>query len=99
LLYKGIPLPFEETGKPIGGALLPATFFSVLLITASILGFAYILHKTGFSLGLIPKTRNDWLDVLIFFVFLTSGITVWYFPIFFLPLVITGIYLLVGQLS
>ena len=92
-------MPFGETAKPIGAALLPATFFNVLLITANIFGFAYILHKSGFDLGLIPKTRNGWLDVVVFFVFVTSFIAVWYFPIFFLPLAITGLYLLVAQLS
>jgi len=99
LLYRGIPVPFGETAKPIGAALLPATFFNVLLIAANIFGFAYILHKFSFDLGLIPKTRNDWLDILVFFVFVISSMAVWYFPIFFLPLVITGLYLLIGQLS
>jgi len=99
LIYRGIPVPFGETAKPIGAALLPATFFNVLLITANIFGFAYILHKSGFDLGLIPKTRNGWLDVVVFFVFVTSFIAVWYFPIFFLLLAITGLYLLVAQLS
>lgn len=99
LLYGGIPLPFSETAKPIGGALLPATFFNLLLIVANAFGFAYLLHKTGFKLGVIPTTRNEWVDVLVFFIFLISGVAIWYFPIFFLPLVITGIYLLVSQLS
>lgn len=99
ILYRGIPVPFEETAKPIGAALLPASFFNVLLIAANIFCFAYILYKAGFNIGVIPKTRSDWLDVLAFFVFVVSGIAVWQFPIFFLPMLITGIYLLVGQLS
>jgi len=99
LLYRGIPVPFGETAKPIGAALLPATFFNVLLIAANIFGFACILHKAGFNLGLIPKARNDWLDLVAFFIFLISGLAMWYFPIFFLPLVITGLYLLIGQVS
>jgi len=99
LLYKGIPVPFAETGKPIGAGLVPATFFNILLIAANVFGFAYILHKAGFDLGLTPKTRNDWSDVLAFFIFLISGVAVWYFPIFFLPLAITGTYLIMGQLS
>jgi len=99
LIYKGIPVPFGETGKPIGAALIPASFFHVLLITANIFGFAYILHKAGFNVGLLPEKRNDWLDVLALLIFSISGIAVWYFPIFFLPLAITGIYLVACQLS
>lgn len=99
LLYRGIPVPFGETAKPIGGALLPATFFNVLLIAANVFAFAYLLRKFGFDLGLFSKTRNDWLDVLIFFIFLISGMAMWYSPIFFLPLLITGLYLFMGQVS
>jgi len=99
LLYGGIPVPFGETAKPIGAALIPAAFFNSLLIAVNIFGFAYILYKAGFNIGLIPTVRNDWLDVLAFFVFLTSGMMIWYFPVFFLPLAITGLYLLVGPLS
>jgi len=92
-------LPFGETGKPIGAALIPAAFFNVLLIAANAFGFAYILYKAGFNVGLIPQKRNDWLDVVAFFIFLVSGLAMWYFPIFFLPLAITGTYLIMGQLS
>jgi len=99
LLYRGIPLPFGETAKPIGAALLPATFFNVLLIAANIFGFAYILHKAGLNLGLVPKTRNDWLDVLAFFIFLISGIAMGYAPIFFLAFLVSGVLLVAGQLS
>jgi len=99
LLYKGIPAPFEETAKPIGAALLPATFFNILLIAANVFGFSCILHKAGYDLGLIPKTRNDWLDFLVFFIFVISGMATWYFPIFFLPLAIAGLYLLMDLLS
>ena len=70
-------MPFGETAKPIGAALVPAAFFNVLLIAANILGFAYILDKAGFNLGLLPKTRNDWLDVLIFFIVLMPGMAMW----------------------
>jgi len=99
LLYRGIPLPFIETGKPIGGALIPAAFFNVLLTVANVFGFAYLLQKSGFDLGLIPKTRNDWLDIMVLLTFLMSGVAMWYFPIFFLPLVITGLYLVTAHLS
>ena len=99
MLYREIPVPFTETGKPIGAGLLPATFFNVLLIAANVFGFAYVLQKAGLNLGLIPKTRDGWLDTIVLFTFLVSGMAMWYFPVFFLPLVITGIYLVVGQLS
>jgi hypothetical protein len=92
-------LPLGETGKPIGAALIPAAFFNVTLIATSVFGFAYILHRAGFNVGLIPQRRNDWVDVIVFFIFLISGLATWYSPIFFLPLLITGIYLLVGQPS
>jgi len=99
LLYRGIPVPFKESGKPIGGVLLPATFFNVLLIAADIFAFAYLLHKAGFNLGLIPKTRNDWLDVLVFFIFLVSGMLMWYIPICFLAFLISALFLAAAQLS
>lgn len=94
-----MPVTFGETGKPIGAALVPATFFNVLLIVANILGFAYILDKAGFNFGLIPKTRNDLLDILVFFIFLVSGLAMWYIPIFLLAFLISGILLVVAQLS
>jgi len=92
-------VPFKSSGSPIGGAFIPATFFNVLLIVANIFGFAYILHKAGFNLGLMPKRRNDWLDIIVLFTFLISGMAIWYIPIFFLPLAISGLCLLIGQLS
>lgn len=79
--------------------MLPAAFFNVLLILANILCFGYILHKAGFSLELIPKTRNDWLDVLTLFIFLMSGLAMWYIPIFLLAFLISGVLLVAGQLS
>jgi len=99
LLYRGIPVPFKESGKPIGAVLLPATFFNVLLIATNILVFAYLLHKAGFNLGLVPKTRDDWLDVLAFFIFLISGMAMWYAPILLLTFLISGVLLVAGQLS
>ena len=99
LFYRGVPVPFGETGKPIGAALVPATFFNVLLIAANILGFAYILHKAGFNVGLLPKTRNDWIDLLAFFIFLISGMAMWYAPILLLTFLISGVLLVAAQLS
>jgi len=99
LFYGGIRLPFSETAKPIGGALLPATFFNLLLIAANIFGFAYILLKVGFDFGLTPKTKRDWLDVLVFFVFLISGMAMWYIPILFLAFSVSAVVLVAGQLS
>jgi len=97
--YRGLPVPFGETAKPIGAALVPATFFNVLLIAANIFGFAYVLHKAGFNLGLLPKTRNDWLDVLAFLIFLISGMVMWYVPFFLLTFLISGVLLVAGQFS
>jgi hypothetical protein len=97
--YTGIPLPFKSGINPIGGILLPATFFNVLLIVANIFAFAYILHKAGFELGLIPKTRNDWLDVIVFLIFLISGMGIWYTPIFLLAFLVSGLVLVTLQLS
>jgi len=99
LLYGGIPVPFKEGGKPIAGVFLPATFFNVLLITANVFCFAYLLHKVGFDLKVVPKTRNDWLDVLVFFVFSISGIAMWYIHAFFLAFLVSGVLLVAGQLS
>jgi len=94
-----MPVPFKETAKPIGGVFIPATFFNVLLIAANVFGFAYILHRAGFKLGLVPKTRDGWLDVLAFFIFLISGMAMWYIPIFFLAFLVSGLLLVAGQLS
>jgi len=99
LFYRGLPARFGETGKPIGAALVPATFFNVLLIAANILGFAYIFNKAGFNFGLIPKTRNDLLDILVFFIFLVSGLAMWYIPFFFLAFLISGVILVAAQQS
>jgi len=99
VFYTGIPLPFKANSNPIGGIVLPATFLHVLLIVANIFGFAYILQKAGFELGLIPKTRNDWLEVIILFAFLISGMAMWYLPILFLAFLISGLLLVTVQLS
>jgi len=97
--YRGIPLPLTETSKPIGAALLPMAFFNTLLIVANIFAFAYILHRMNIETGLIPKNRVEWLDTSAFLIFLISGIGLWYFPILLLPLLITGIYLIIHKLS
>jgi len=99
LFYTGISTPFKATFNPIGGALLPATFFHVLLIAANVFGFAYVLQKVGFDLGLTPKTRNDWLEVTVIFTFLISGMAMWYLPILFLAFLISGLLVVAVQLS
>jgi len=99
IFYTGIPLPFKANSNPIGGIILPATFLHVLLIAANIFGFAYILQKFGFDLGLTPKTRNDWLEVIVIFTFLISGMAMWYLPILLLAFLISGLLVVAVQLS
>jgi len=99
VFYTGIPVPFKTTINPIGGILLPATFFNVMLVVANLFGFAYLLRKAGFEVGLIPKPKNDWLDIIVFFTFLISGVGMWYIPVLLLPFLISGLLLVTVQLS
>ncbi|MBS7657640.1 MAG: hypothetical protein QXL69_03575 [Candidatus Bathyarchaeia archaeon] len=100
LFREGIPLPYPATGKPIGSVLLPATFFHVLMISGSVFAIGLIADKLGFKLDeLTPKTMQGKINLVVFFIMLTSGIIMWWYPIAFLPFIITAAYLTIIELS
>ncbi|MEM3440369.1 MAG: hypothetical protein QXQ76_02090 [Candidatus Bathyarchaeia archaeon] len=97
-LLEGIPLPFGQTGKPIGGSLFNLTFFHALLATAMILLFAYLAKRIGFDFGIIPRTRGEAYGLVAFVAFISSGFLMWYHPIFLIGLLASGIYLLASEI-
>ncbi|MEM2843615.1 MAG: hypothetical protein QXZ53_07055 [Candidatus Bathyarchaeia archaeon] len=100
LFYKGLPLPYPATGKPIGAALLPATFFHVLLISGSIFAIALIAEKLEFKFDdLTPKTTQGKIALTLLFIMLISGIAMWRYPIALLPFIIAAAYLTIIEVS
>jgi len=100
LFYEGLHLPYPATGKPIGAALLPATFFHALLISGSIFGVALIAEKLEFKLNdLTPKTTQGKISLIMLFVMLISGIAMWWHPIAFLSFIIAAAYLTIIEVS
>jgi len=100
LFYEGLPLPYPATGKPIGAALISATFFHTLLISGSIFAIGLMAEKVGFKLDeLTPKTTQGKINLLMLFVMLASGMVMWWHPIAFLPFIITAAYLTIVELS
>jgi hypothetical protein len=97
--YGGIPLPLPNSAKPIGGALFVVTFFHLLIISGSLFAFALVLKRFGIESKLLPKTRNDWIDVLMFFVLLVFGLLTWYNPLALIGVGVAGIYLAFVELK
>jgi hypothetical protein len=97
-LLEGVPLPFGQTGKPIGGSLFNLTFFHAILVAAVILIAAWLAKRAGFDLGLIPRTKGDIPSLLAFVAFLSSGFLMWYHPAFLIGLIASGIYLLASEI-
>jgi hypothetical protein len=99
LFYEGIPLPYPATGKPIGAALLPATFFHALIILGSIFAIGFTAEKLGFKLDeLTPKTTQGKISLIMVFIMLASGMIMWWHPIAFLPFIIAAAYLTITEL-
>jgi len=97
--YAGIPTPFPETEKPVGGVLLPVTFFHLLLAVPSLLAILYAAKKAGYNVGkAFPQTRQAWTEILFLLVLFASGILVWWYALALLPFVIAGIYLVFVEL-
>lgn len=97
-IYSGIPLPFPETGKPIGGILFPATFLHLLLGYGGLLTILFSARKAGFKVnGLLPSTRKGIIETIALLILLLSGILLWWFPHAILPLIVTGVYLLFSE--
>jgi len=97
--YKGIPLPYGVTAKPIGAILFPLTFYHLLIIVLDILALAYLCEKIGFKVEIIPKTKEGIIDTILLIVFLISGFMLWYQPLFLLPFILTGAYLIFTEMK
>lgn len=97
--YRGIPLPYGVTAKPIGAIIFPLTFYHLLIIVLDILALAYIGERIGFKIGIIPKTKEGIIDTIILIVFLFSGFMLWYQPLFLLPFMLTGSYLVFVEMK
>lgn len=97
--HEGLPLPYPKNPKPIGGALFPAAFFHVLLLSASAFAVALIAEKLGFNLGdFIPKSAEGKASLIAFFVMVSSGIAMWWHPIALLPFIVSAAYLVVVEI-
>ncbi len=100
LFYEGVPLPYPATGKPIGAALLPATFFHALLISGSVFTIGLMAEKLGFKLDeLTPKTTQGKINLIMLFVMLASGMVMWWHPIAFLSFIISAAYLAIIEIA
>jgi hypothetical protein len=97
--YRGIPIPFQETTKPIGSSLFSLTFFHILLIVLNILAISYILNRFGFQNKIFPSSLEGKMDFVFLIAFSLSGILMWYFPIFLISFITTGAYFLIVELK
>jgi hypothetical protein len=97
--YKGIPLPYGITAKPIGAIIFPLTFYHLLIIVLDILILAYISERLGFKVDIFPKTKEGIMDTISLIVFLFSGFMLWYQPLFLLPFILTGGYLVFVEMK
>lgn len=97
-IYSGIPIPFPETGKPIGGILFPATFLHLLIGYGGLLVILFSARKAGFKVNsLLPSTRKGVTETVALLLLLLSGLLLWWFPHAILPLIIAGVYLLFSE--
>jgi hypothetical protein len=97
--YKGIPLPYGVTAKPIGAIIFPLTFYHLLVIVLDILILAYVSERFGFKVGIFPKTKEGIIDTISLIAFLFSGFMLWYQPLFLLPFILTGGYLVFVEMK
>lgn len=100
IFYRGIPTPFPPTEKPIGGILLPATFFHLLLALPSILLLVYLAGKMGYNVQNITlKIKQGWMEILFLLVLFVSGALMWWYALVLLPFLISGIYLVIAEIK
>lgn len=97
-LYRGIPLPFPETSKPIGNALFSATSLHIALIAINIFVLIAVLKRVGYVGSSIPSRKGDWLDLFAFLAFALSGLVMWFSPVFMLPFIGAGVYLILTDM-
>ena len=99
-LYKGIPMPYSGGTKPIGGVLFVATFFHLLVITASIIVVLYAARRLGLRAGeVLPKSRGGWADLFFLMLLLVSGLISWFNPVALVGFIVSGIYLVAAELD
>jgi hypothetical protein len=99
IFYQGIPIPFQETSKPIGSSLFSLTFFHILLIVLNILAISYLLNRFGFQNKIFPSSPEGKMDFGFLIAFSLSGLLMWYFPIFLLSFITTGAYFIIVELK
>jgi len=92
-------LPYGITAKPIGAIIFPLTFYHLLIIVLDILILAYISERLGFKVDIFPKTKEGIMDTISLIVFLFSGFMLWYQPLFLLPFILTGGYLVFVEMK
>lgn len=97
--YQGIPIPFQETTKPIGSSLFSLTFFHILLVVLNILAISYLLNRFGFQNKIFPSNLEGKMDFGFLIAFSLSGILMWYFPIFLIFFITTGAYFIIAELK
>ena len=97
-LYRGISLPFPETSKPIGNALFSVTSLQIALIAVNISVLIVVLKRIGYVGSSIPSRKGDWLDLFAFLAFALSGLVMWFSPVFMLPFIGAGIYLILTDM-
>ena len=98
-VYKDIPIPFEETSKPIGSTLFSLTFFHVLLIVLNVLVISYVLNRFGYKNKIYPSSLNGKMDFTFLILFSLSGLLMWYYPIFLISFIVTGVYFIIVELK
>jgi len=98
LLYGGMPIPFPETSKPIGGSLFSAASLHIILIGSNLLIIMLVLKKAGYKGESIPSRKSDWLDLFAFLALVFSGLAMWFYPMFMIVFIASGVYLLLTEM-
>lgn len=98
LLYGGIPIPFQETSKPIGSSLFPATSLHIALIGSNLLILMLVLKKARYKGESMPSKKSDWLDLFALLALAVSGLAMWFYPAFMIIFIASGVYLLLTEM-
>jgi hypothetical protein len=88
-------IPFPANDKPIAGSFLPALFFNVAALI-TVLGFS--LYSLGFW-NIDFSSRKVRTDIVALGVMFASGILVFYYAIFFFPLIVALVYFLATNIE
>ena len=99
IYHRGIPVPLEASPKPVGSSLFSFTFFHLFLIILNIMAISYILNKFDFKNNVFPIAFDEKINLIIFLIFSLSGSVMWFYPIFLIVFISTGVYLLISELK